>query len=145
MPDPDSPVITTSLSRGISTSMFFRLCSRAPLMTIFFILWGPATNPLSARRLPYSRDASADRISSAFTLTPIAQRFLAANARRIHGGRFVRGSAAAGAAGPQRDRRVNALVDGDRGLPIAARHHDLVGVEAIEDEVQQAHPRRRDQ
>src|SRR5437870_5833545 len=30
LPDPDSPVITTRLSRGMSTSMFFRLCSRAP-------------------------------------------------------------------------------------------------------------------
>src|SRR5258705_13803516 len=30
LPDPDSPVITTRLSRGKSTSMFFRLCSRAP-------------------------------------------------------------------------------------------------------------------
>src|SRR5580692_3260377 len=37
LPDPDRPVITTSLSRGISTSMFLRLCSRAPLITIFFI------------------------------------------------------------------------------------------------------------
>ena len=37
LPDPDSPVITTSLSRGISTSMFLRLCSRAPLTTIFFM------------------------------------------------------------------------------------------------------------
>src|SRR5690606_7368733 len=30
LPEPDRPVITTSLSRGISTSMFLRLCSRAP-------------------------------------------------------------------------------------------------------------------
>src|SRR5262249_53723652 len=30
LPEPDRPVITTRLSRGISTSMFFRLCSRAP-------------------------------------------------------------------------------------------------------------------
>src|SRR4029077_14859138 len=30
-PDPDSPVITTILSRGIFTSTFLRLCSRAPL------------------------------------------------------------------------------------------------------------------
>src|SRR5580704_4102547 len=30
LPDPDRPVITTRLSRGISTSTFFRLCSRAP-------------------------------------------------------------------------------------------------------------------
>src|SRR5580700_8467265 len=29
-PEPDRPVITTRLSRGISTSTFFRLCSRAP-------------------------------------------------------------------------------------------------------------------
>src|SRR5208282_2161655 len=33
-PEPESPVITTSRSRGISRSMFLRLCSRAPLMTI---------------------------------------------------------------------------------------------------------------
>src|SRR3954471_24614924 len=29
-PEPDRPVNTTSLSRGISTSTFLRLCSRAP-------------------------------------------------------------------------------------------------------------------
>src|SRR4030042_1843757 len=34
LPDPESPVMTTRRSRGISTSMFFRLCSRAPLTTI---------------------------------------------------------------------------------------------------------------
>src|SRR4029077_10511948 len=30
LPEPDSPVITISLSRGISTEMFLRLCTRAP-------------------------------------------------------------------------------------------------------------------
>src|SRR4051794_12756213 len=30
LPEPDRPVITVRLSRGISTSMSFRLCSRAP-------------------------------------------------------------------------------------------------------------------
>src|SRR4026207_2339924 len=30
LPDPDKPVITTSLSRGISREMFLRLCTRAP-------------------------------------------------------------------------------------------------------------------
>src|SRR6476646_8403618 len=30
LPEPDRPVMTVSVSRGISTSMFFRLCSRAP-------------------------------------------------------------------------------------------------------------------
>src|SRR6185437_7769008 len=34
LPEPDRPVNTTSLSRGISKSMFFRLCSRAPRMVI---------------------------------------------------------------------------------------------------------------
>src|ERR1700690_2850600 len=37
LPEPDRPVITTSRSRGISTSMFLRLCSRAPLTTILSI------------------------------------------------------------------------------------------------------------
>src|SRR5215467_1281388 len=37
LPEPESPVMTTSLSRGISTSMFLRLCSRAPLTTILSI------------------------------------------------------------------------------------------------------------
>jgi len=31
-PDPDRPVITVILLRGILTEMFFRLCSRAPFM-----------------------------------------------------------------------------------------------------------------
>src|SRR3954471_16021884 len=33
-PEPDNPVNTTSRSRGISTSMFFKLCSRAPRIAI---------------------------------------------------------------------------------------------------------------
>src|SRR6185436_19254604 len=37
LPEPDRPVMTTSLSRGISTSTFLRLCSRAPLTTILFM------------------------------------------------------------------------------------------------------------
>jgi hypothetical protein len=42
-PEPDSPVITTSLSRGISTAMFLRLCSRAPLilMPVILFMLGP--------------------------------------------------------------------------------------------------------
>src|SRR5271157_1971946 len=30
LPDPESPVTTVRVPRGISTSMFFRLCCRAP-------------------------------------------------------------------------------------------------------------------
>jgi hypothetical protein len=33
-PEPESPVNTTSLSRGISRSTFLRLCSRAPRILI---------------------------------------------------------------------------------------------------------------
>src|ERR1700684_3715966 len=36
LPEPDSPVITVRVSRGISTSTFLRLCSRAPRMEMFF-------------------------------------------------------------------------------------------------------------
>ena len=34
-PDPLRPVSTTSLSLGMSTSTFFRLCSFAPLILIY--------------------------------------------------------------------------------------------------------------
>src|SRR6266508_5792648 len=40
LPEPESPVITTSWSRGISRSMFLRLCSRAPRMTIRSLAMG---------------------------------------------------------------------------------------------------------
>src|SRR5258708_39909228 len=38
LPDPDRPVKTTSLSRGISRSMFLRFCSRAPRIVIARVL-----------------------------------------------------------------------------------------------------------
>ena len=34
MPEPETPVMTTSLFRGMVTSTFLRLCSRAPWTTI---------------------------------------------------------------------------------------------------------------
>src|SRR5262249_39837023 len=34
LPEPERPVTTMSLSRGISTVMFFRLCTRAPCTAI---------------------------------------------------------------------------------------------------------------
>ena len=39
LPDPDNPVSTVKLSLGISTSIFFRLCSLAPLIIIFLNLF----------------------------------------------------------------------------------------------------------
>ena len=38
LPEPESPVTTMSLSRGISTSMFFRLFTRAPFIIMAFLL-----------------------------------------------------------------------------------------------------------
>src|SRR5215471_20995143 len=34
LPEPDKPVTTMSLSRGISSEMFLRLCTRAPCTAI---------------------------------------------------------------------------------------------------------------
>src|SRR5206468_12312311 len=51
LPDPLRPVMTTSLSRGISTSRFLRLCSRAPRMTIELLtLTSPVDFPAVAYR-----------------------------------------------------------------------------------------------
>src|SRR5579884_2785407 len=53
LPEPDSPVITTRLSRGRSTSMFLRLCSRAPRMRICCCMadrWGPENAPARLAR-----------------------------------------------------------------------------------------------
>src|SRR5690349_21551188 len=50
LPEPERPVITTSRSRGISTSTFLRLCSRAPRTTM-----------LPAKRLPASQLRAHDR------------------------------------------------------------------------------------
>src|ERR1700754_3112513 len=48
-PDPDSPVMTTRASRGSSTVTSLRLCSRAPVTTIWF--WRlDIRPPLSLRR-----------------------------------------------------------------------------------------------
>src|SRR5438045_3452838 len=44
LPEPLNPVITTSLSRGIVSVRFFRLCSRAPPILM--------TSLLTARTLP---------------------------------------------------------------------------------------------
>src|SRR3954471_13593509 len=64
LPEPDSPVITVSLSRGISTSTFFRLCSRAPRMEMFFsiglgqVSWARANAHFAVRALRQQRPKS---------------------------------------------------------------------------------------
>src|SRR5271165_5409125 len=44
LPEPDSPVTTMSLSRGISTEMFLRLCTRAPCTAM--VVRAEALDPL---------------------------------------------------------------------------------------------------
>src|SRR5579859_4166421 len=68
LPEPDRPVNTTSLSRGISTSMFLRLCSRAPRMVM-------------ARRLEADGWRRAFRISSIDNPLTIHWRFLGISRR----------------------------------------------------------------
>src|SRR5690242_4772368 len=50
LPEPESPVMTTSLSRWMSTSMCLRLWARVPLTTILFM--GLGTCAKSARPEP---------------------------------------------------------------------------------------------
>ena len=40
LPEPESPVMTTSLFRGISREIFLRLCCLAPLMEMMSIVMG---------------------------------------------------------------------------------------------------------
>src|SRR2546426_8149933 len=40
LPEPERPVTTMSLSRGISTDMFLRLCTRAPRTATVVRRWG---------------------------------------------------------------------------------------------------------
>ena len=66
MPEPDRPVNTTSLSRGMTRSTFFRLCSRAPRTEITL----PSRTSLSSalRSKSCSNSASAERTGSVFVL-----------------------------------------------------------------------------
>src|ERR1017187_8731283 len=55
LPEPESPVITTSLSRGMSTSTFFRLCSRAPRTEMVFCIQDPRAKRLAMARRGLTR------------------------------------------------------------------------------------------
>src|SRR5687768_15512676 len=90
LPEPLSPVMTTSWSRGISTSMFFRLCARAPRTTM---------RSLAMECLLYVRHAG---------LTPEDRRRGPRGRRREHDGRV---DTAHGA----RDEHTGADDGADRG------------------------------
>ena len=55
LPLPDKPVITTSLSRGISTSTFLRLCTRAPVTSMLLELFFIRTNTFAVQRYKKKR------------------------------------------------------------------------------------------
>src|SRR5258708_3140466 len=50
LPDPERPVMTTSRSRGMSTSTFLRLCSRAPRTEMDFCINDPKVRHLAMAR-----------------------------------------------------------------------------------------------
>src|SRR5690348_10693890 len=77
LPDPDRPVITTRLSRGMSTSMFFRLCSRAPrtesVLPAILSLMDPDGNGVSVairRTQRYSRRGGQNRLGKTPDVAP---------------------------------------------------------------------------
>src|SRR5436305_3805481 len=58
LPEPESPVTTMRLSRGISSEMFLRLCTRAPCTPIVVRASGlrPLLFPLEAGRVPVGEE-----------------------------------------------------------------------------------------
>ena len=50
LPEPERPVITTSLSLGMVTSTFLRLCSLAPFITISLIGIGILYSPFGIEK-----------------------------------------------------------------------------------------------
>src|SRR2546428_721902 len=59
-PEPETPVMTTNLFRGTTTSMFLRLCSRAPRMTMESI-WVFQFIPSGAKDLRRSSELRDDQ------------------------------------------------------------------------------------
>src|ERR1700722_3803184 len=68
LPEPESPVKTTSSSRGRSRSMFLRLCSRAPRMEIIRVSAARLRG-----RLPFAPELSNRSFIHLFRLSPRKQ------------------------------------------------------------------------
>src|SRR5487761_1382204 len=88
LPDPLRPVITTRRSRGISMSIFLRLCSRAPLMIMRSICAPSAADEASCRATG-PRRAGADGARGVFYRGHHARAAGHAAARDIEGGAMV--------------------------------------------------------
>ena len=110
MPDPLGPVITTSRSRGNDTSMFFRLCSRAPRTTTRpFIRARDSRQPLRQR----DRRHHAARIRRAGARRVVRHAVVDARAHERQAPRDV-----------HRQRPVQQLRS-DRGLIVQHRDHGV--------------------
>src|SRR6266571_8983613 len=57
LPEPESPVKTTSLSRGMESVTFLRLCSRAPRM----VIWSVGIRTIGYPLFPRDRKRAAGR------------------------------------------------------------------------------------
>src|SRR3954468_17991059 len=144
-PEPDRPVITTSLSRGISTSMFLRLCSRAPLMTIFFIAMGAGCGGRRPRAAVPMEPRCVAR-SDFQRVYPNTERAMVSSVPLTDARRdgSATGAGAGRRAGPEGDRRVDPATDDDGRLTVAPRDRILT-IQTEEDEVQQSAAGGRDQ
>src|SRR5690348_10627711 len=93
-PEPDRPVITVSRSRGISTSTFFRLCSRAPRMEMFFsIVRSVAQKPGQTRTLqPWPRGSNGPNDIARWVIRLLTQPLVdRAGRQRLCGARGIDG------------------------------------------------------
>src|SRR6056297_1597549 len=76
LPDPESPVITTRASRGMSTSIDARLCSRAPRTSIF--LSSPMLTPaLHGQEIVEGAESSKPKLRTMSEHAPRADLFRA--------------------------------------------------------------------
>src|ERR1041385_7176564 len=71
LPEPDKPVTTTSLPRGMATSMPLRLCSRAPLTTMLPDILVSRPTPVAGGR--FARPSLLIRGFGQGTVKPVAR------------------------------------------------------------------------
>src|SRR5215510_9787983 len=71
LPEPDNPVTTVRLSRGISTEMFLRLCTRAPCTAI-------VVRAAALRCFPFDSAVRRARACDEVSLAVFPRRFIAA-------------------------------------------------------------------
>src|ERR1700741_1606267 len=99
LPEPDRPVMTVSVSGGISTSIFLRLCWSAPLMEMFFCIVAFS----GARRPPLGRGKHA--------LSPVGRTGSTAVIREAEAFMWVMPGGCASCAAAERGRALLAILE----------------------------------